>query len=143
MPFRSCAAQAATLRSISQSDRGWRTAMAATALLSLLDLPGCGGRDPGDVTILWRLVDGRSCVDTAIIRTVAEVEGQTPHMTYESRCNERSEQNRIAIPRVPAGSRILLRGETLSQTAVYRGLIAAPSPVPPCLEVDLYPTGGN
>lgn len=117
--------------------------MVATALLPLLGLSGCGGREAGDVMVLWHLVDGRSCVDTAIVRTVAEVEGQTPHMTYESRCNERAELNRIAIPRVPPGGRILLRGETLSQTPVYRGLVAVSNPVPPFLEVDLYPTGGN
>jgi len=141
MPFHSGAAAAAIHPSISQPGRAWRGAVGCAGLLSLL--LGCGGGAPADVSVLWRLADGRSCVDTSLVRTVAEVDGQTPRMSYDSRCNQRAELNRIAVPQVPPGARILLRGETLSQTAVYRGEVEVPSPPPPLLDVVLYPTGGN
>jgi hypothetical protein len=112
-----------------------------TTLLSLFT--GCGGGAAADVSVQWRLADGRSCVDTSLVRAVAEIEGQTPRMTFDSRCNQRADLNRIAVPRVAPGARIVLRGESLSQTPVYRGVIEVPSPVPPLLDAVLYPTGGN
>lgn len=142
MPFRSCAAAAAVHRSISQPGPACGSAVGCVSLLALL-VAACGGGSPAEVSVLWRLSDGRSCVDTSLVRTVAEVEGQTPRMTYESRCSERSDLNRIAVPRVLPGARIVLRGETLSQTAVYRGLLQVPNPVPPILDAELYPTGGD
>lgn len=124
--------------SISQSAWLWRG-----GLLCLLGGLGCGGGQPADLTLLWRLVDGRSCVDTAIIRTLAEVEGRTPQTTYESRCSERPENNRVQIPAVVPGARILLRGETLGQVPIYRGELRIGNPVPPLVETELYYTGGQ
>ena len=142
MRFCSRAAAAAVLRSISQPGLALRSAVGWLGLASLSWL-GCEGGTPADISILWRLADGRSCVDTALVRAVAEIEGQSPRMSHDSRCNERSELNRIAIPSVPLGARIVLRGETLSETTVYRGQIQVPNPAPPLLNVDLYPTGGE
>lgn len=124
--------------SISQSAWLWRG-----GLLCLLLGLGCGGGAPADVTLLWRLVDGRSCVDTAIIRTLAEVEGRTPRTAYESRCSERPENNRIQLPQVPPGAHILLRAETLSEVPIYRGEVRLGNSVPPFVETELYYTGGQ
>ena len=73
MPFRSCAAAAAVHRSISQPGPACGSAVAGLSLLALL-VAACGGGSPAEVSVLWRLSDGRSCVDTSVVRTVAEVE---------------------------------------------------------------------
>lgn len=113
------------------------------AVLPLALALGCGGGAPADVTLLWRLVDGRSCVDTAIIRTVAEIEGQTPPTLYESRCSERPENNRLQLPAVAPSTHILLRAETLNKLPIYRGEVRITNPVPPVIETELYYTGGK
>lgn len=112
-------------------------------LLPLCTATGCGGGTPVDVTLLWRLVDGRSCVDTAIIRTVAEIAGQTPPTIYEGRCSERPENNRLQLPAVAPSAHILLRAETLNKLPIYRGEVRIANPVPPVIETELYYTGGQ
>ena len=102
-----------------------------------------GGPGSGKTTIALKKAVVRINAGLDAGQSVAEVDGQTPRMSYDSRCNQRAELNRIAVPQVPPGARILLRGETLSQTAVYRGEVEVPSPPPPLLDVVLYPTGGN
>lgn len=125
---------------ISISQSAW---LLRGGLLCLLSGLGCGGGAPADLTLLWRLADGRSCVDTAIIRTLAEVEGQTPKTAYESRCSERPENNRLQLPQVAPGAHILLRAETLSQIPIYRGEVRLGNSVPPLVETELYYTGGQ
>ncbi len=131
--------KAATAPKISISQSGW---LWRAGLLGLCTGLGCGGGAPADVTLLWRLADGRSCVDTAIIRAVAEIEGQTPKTMFEGRCSERPENNRLQLPQVAPGARILLRAETLSMIPIYRGELRVESPVPPFIETELYYTGG-
>lgn len=117
--------------------------LSVMAVLPLFSVLGCGGGAPADVTLLWRLVDGRSCVDTAIIRTVAEIEGQTPPTIYESRCSQRPENNRLQLPAVAPSAHILLRAETLNKLPIYRGEVRIANPVPPVIETELYYTGGQ
>lgn len=145
-PSASSPSPPATVRHPSRKPGRLRWAAARLSFLGLLPLAlalGCGGGAPADVTLLWRLVDGRSCVDTAIIRTVAEIEGQTPPTIYESRCSERPENNRLQLPAVAPSAHILLRAETLNKLPIYRGEVRITNPVPPVIETELYYTGGQ
>ena len=124
---------------ISQSRR-W---LAASLLCGVGVLAACGSGDRGDVVVLWRLADGRSCVDTSMVRAIVTVAGQTPEVPFESRCSQTAENNRATVIQATAGARLLVRGETVAKTVVYRGEVRVPSPVPALLDVTLSYTGGQ
>jgi hypothetical protein len=105
-------------------------------------LAGCSAPSvPQSVTVHWQLVDGRSCLDAAVVSISISGAGGDP--TSQLCPADPSAQGSLLVPSVPPGAQLSVSGLSGSNTVLYRGQVAVPDPVPPQLDVILYYTGGQ
>jgi hypothetical protein len=109
----------------------------------LSGLCACSPGDARDATVLWRLADGRSCLDTAVVQVTLELEGGAmPGATATGVCRAHPAENQLQIKGVLPGAKLRGRGLTAQQTEIYRGEVLAPDPVPAAIELPMSYVGG-
>lgn len=110
-------------------------------LLTLLGTAGgCASAEARTVLVAWVLVDGRSCVDTAIEKVTIELEGSS---STTGVCSSLPAANQLSIAGLKAGARLHARALSPTEAILYRGDLTVPDPVPPTLQMTLYYTGGE
>lgn len=90
--------------------------------------------------VAWSLVDGRSCLDTAIDRVTIDHDGNA---SATGACNSLPAENQISVSGVHAGETLRARALSPTEAIVYRGELLIPDPVPPVVALTLYYTGGQ
>jgi hypothetical protein len=103
-------------------------------------LVGCAAGDAKDVVVAWRLIDGRSCVDTAVVQVTIDLDGGT---TASGICHSQPTANRIAISGVRPGATLHAKALSGRQAVLYRAELTVADPVASLLDLALYYTGGQ
>jgi len=109
-------------------------------LAGLLGAPACQPGEPKSLEVLWKLVDGRSCADAGVVRTVVIVGSGEEH---SGRCSVIPGGNRITVPDAYAEAVLSARAESASQAALYRVKLTLPKTLPEVLELGLDYSGGR
>jgi hypothetical protein len=112
-----------SLSYISQLFRGATECLLGLALAFLL--PGCSSGDVRDAQVAWRLVDGRSCMDTAVVQVAKAAE------------------NQVMVKGVRVGARLRARAQSAQDAVLYRGELRIVEPIPAVIDLPMYYTGGE
>ncbi len=123
-----------------------RTAPGRRALCGLL-LLGVACTSSGqavDVVLTWHLVDGRSCLDTAVSQVVVAMDGGvTPGTSVNGICHAHSVDNQMKLSGVRPGAQLHAKALSMDNAVVYRAELVVSDPVPAQLDLPLYFTGGE
>lgn len=121
-----------------------RLAATVTRIFGLLALlgtaGGCSSGEARTLLVAWQLVDGRSCVDTAIEKVTIDLEGNS---SMTGACSAQPAENQISVGGIKAGARLRARALSPTEAILYRGDLIVPDPVPPAIPMTLYYTGGE
>jgi hypothetical protein len=113
-------------------------------LLLATPLAGCTDGDAKDVVAVWRLIDGRSCVDTAVVQVTIDVEGgSSASGSASGLCHSQASGNRIALSGIKPGAKLHVKARSGRDAVLYRADYTAPDPVLPTIDLPLYYTGGE
>lgn len=116
--------------------------LAGAALI--LGISGCASGDAKDVVVLWRLVDRRSCMDTAVVQVTVDVEGgATADATATGPCHANALENQLPVKGVRGGAKLRAKAQSAQEAIIYRGELRIDDPVPGVIELPLYYTGGE
>jgi len=120
--------------------------LAATVAITMAALfaADCSSGQPRDVTVTWHLVDGRSCLDTAMTTVNVSMQGGVSTGTMATgSCYAQTSSNRIQLSGVQPGAQINVQGLSANSAVLYRGTLLVNSPVPATIDIPLYYTGGQ
>jgi hypothetical protein len=105
---------------------------------------GCAPGDAKDAVALWYLIDGRACVDTAVVEVTVDVEdGATAGAMATGTCHINRFDNQLPVKGVRAGARLVAKAKSAQESIIYRGDLRLTDPVPAVIELPLYYTGGE